>query len=163
MRLALNEYYLYYVKMTENLEENNVLEVFTNDETTIKRGRGRPKKIRVEIPEEEKPKRRSPRTKEQIEEDFTKQKHRNKKEITAHWRYLENGRYETGGYKDREKHKQFHRDYWREKVRIGWTCPYCDSKHVSNEHRRARWNTIKCSKIREAKGILVIETINEDS
>ena len=40
-----------------------------NDETPIKRGRGRPKKLRVEVPEEENPNRRSPRTKEQIEED----------------------------------------------------------------------------------------------
>ena len=47
------------------------------------------------------------------------------------------------------------------KVAIGWTCPYCDAKHVSDEHRRGHWKTIKCSKIREATGSLAIETINE--
>jgi hypothetical protein len=65
--------------MSENLEEH--------DETPIKRGRGRPKKIRVDTPEEEKSKRRSPRTKEQIEEDKNKPEIRKEKEITAHWRY----------------------------------------------------------------------------
>ena len=59
--------------------------------------------------------RRSPRTKEQIEEDKNKTKTRKKKEITAHWIHKENGRYETGGYKDREKHGEFHRNYWRGK------------------------------------------------
>ena len=58
--------------------------------------------------------RRSPRTKEQIEEDKNKPKIR-KKKITAHWIHKENGRYETGGYKGREKHEEFHRNYWREK------------------------------------------------
>jgi hypothetical protein len=76
IKKALKEYYLYYVKMTENLEENNVLEVFTNGETPNKRGRGRPKKIRVELSEEEKSKRRSPGTKEHIEEDKNKPKYK---------------------------------------------------------------------------------------
>ena len=40
-------------------------------------------------------------------------------------------------------------------------CPHCDTKHVSNEHRRGHQATVICSKIREAKGILVIESINE--
>ena len=127
----------------ENLDNiNPEVETNMNEEEAepIKRGRGRPKKIK---PNEEEP---TPKI-------------RKKRILTAEWRYQENGKYITGGYKDREYHKQYHLQYWREHVRIGWTCPYCDSYHVSHDHKKKQWATNRCRKIQEEKGILITETI----
>ena len=52
-----------------------------------------------------------------------------------------------------------HREYRREKVRIGWTCPYCGCAQVSNEHKKKHWATNICRKIQEQKGVLITETI----
>ena len=127
----------------ENLNEtisNEEVETIINEEIEpVKRGRGRPKKIKP------------------IEEPTPKI--RKKRIHTAEWIYKENGKYITGGYKDREYHKQYHLQYWREHVRIGWTCPYCNSYHVSNEHKKKHWATNRCRKIQEEKGILITETI----
>ena len=87
---------------------------------------------------------------------------RKKRILTAEWRYKENGKHITGGYKDRDYHMKYHRDYWREHVRVGWTCPYCNSNHVSNEHKKKHWATNRCRKIQEQKGILITETIQEN-
>ena len=60
---------------------------------------------------------------------------RKKRIITAPWRYKD-GKYITGGFKDKDYHMKYHREYWREHVRVGWTCPYCNSTHVSSEHKK---------------------------
>ena len=97
-----------------------IITIEENLDNTIKRGRGRPKKIKpIEEEEEEEP----------------RPKIRKKRTITAPWRYKD-GKYITGGFKDKEYHMKYHRDYWREHVRIGWTCPYCSSNHVSSEHKK---------------------------
>ena len=98
-----------------------------------------------------------------IEEEPKPPTIRKKRIITAEWRYKENGKYITGGYKDRDYHMKYHRDYWREHVRVGWTCPYCNSNHVSNEHKKKHWATNRCRKIQEQKGILITETIINES
>jgi peroxiredoxin len=54
---------------------------------------------------------------------------------------------------------KYHRGYWGEHVRVGWTCPYCNSNHVSNEHKKKHWATHRCRKIQEQKGIVITETI----
>jgi hypothetical protein len=129
------------------IQEENLDNIINNEEEAepIKRSRGRPKKIK---PIEEEPK---PPT------------IRKKRIIIAEWRYKENGKYITGGYKDRDYHMKYHRDYWREHVRVGWTCPYCNSNHVSNEHKKKHWATNRCRKIQEQKGILITETIINES
>ena len=132
------------------IQEENLDNIINNEEEAepIKRSRGRPKKIK---PIEEEPKPPKPPT------------IRKKRIITAEWRYKENGKYITGGYKDRDYHMKYHRDYWREHVRVGWTCPYCNSNHVSNEHKKKHWATNRCRKIQEQKGILITETIINES
>ena len=51
--------------------------------------------------------------------------------ITAPWRYKENGGYQTGGCKEILKHLPYHRDQYRVKVAIYWTCPF-GTKHNNN-------------------------------
>ena len=58
---------------------------------------------------------------------------------------------------------KYHREYWREKVRIGWTCPYCGCEQVSNEHKKKHWATNRCRQIQEQKGIHIVETIINES
>ena len=130
-----------------DIQEENLDNIINNEEEAepIKKSRGRPKKIKP------------------IEEEPTPPKIRKKRIITAEWRYKENGKYITGGYKDRDYHMKYHRDYWREHVRVGWTCPYCNSNHVSNEHKKKHWATNRCRKIQEQKGILITETIINES
>ena len=132
------------------ISEGNLNEHITNEEVEtiineeiepMKRGRGRPTTIKP------------------IEEPTPKIG--KKRIITAEWRYKENGKYITCGYKDREYHKQCHLQECREHVRIGWTCPYCNSNHVSNEHKKKHWAANRCRKIQEEKGLLIIETIQE--
>ena len=120
----------------ENLDNiiNNEEEAEPEKAEPIKRSRGRPKKIKP-IEEEEEPK---PKT-------------RKKRIITAPWRYKENGKYITGGFIDKEYHMKYHREYWREKVRIGWTCPYCGCEQVSNEHKKKHWATNRCRKYKNRK------------
>jgi len=53
---------------------------------------------------------------------------------------------------------KYHREYWRKHVRVGWTCPFCLSTHVSSEHKKKHWASERCQKIQQEKGILTVET-----
>ena len=165
MHFDLNKYFLYYIKMVEISDENldniiiNPIETNINEEEVIKRGRGRPKKI-ITIDEENLDntiKRPRGRPKKIIEEEPPKIG-RKKRIITAPWRYKDDGKYITGGFKDKDYHMKYHREYWREHVRVGWTCPYCNSTHVSSEHKKKHWASERCRKIQQEKGILIVET-----
>jgi hypothetical protein len=150
------------------IQEENLNNIINNEEEEaepIKRGRGRPKKINVIDEEEAEPIKKvrgRPKKINVIDEEPKPPKIRKKRIITAPWRYKEDGKYQTGGYKDRAYHMQYHRDYWRAH-RVGWTCPYCNSEHVNNEHKKKHWATNRCRKIQEQKGILITETIINDS
>ena len=135
--------------MSENIE---IVEV-------VKKGRGRPKKLISTPEEEEEPKRtrKQRRTKEQIEEDKAKPKKPRGSKRTALWRYKENGKYYSS-FKSQERRLEYNREYWRTKICIGWTCPYCNRTLKASDHKTRHWATDYCTNFRSNN----LDSINEN-